>query len=127
MTPGFEWKSVRQKTDSRPPSNGTSSGYETDGAVHVTPDKLSGGGLVQKVAPEYPKKARVKKIEGTVRLWVTIDKEGKIRDVKPLSGPAELIPAAVKAVKQWRYNPFFMDGKPVTVQTDVNVNFQLDR
>ena len=94
--------------------------------MHVTKDKLTGGGLIRNVNPGYPKEARKNKIAGTVRLLVTIGTDGQIHDLKPLSGPPELIPAAVKAVKQWRYNPFFMDGKPVEVQTDINVNFALN-
>ena len=81
--------------------------------------------LLHKVAPHYPKHARNAKIEGSVVLWIMIGKDGKIKSVKPQSGPEELIPAAMKAVKQWRYAPFHCNGEIVEVETDIHVNFQL--
>jgi TonB family protein len=107
-------------------SNRSDSDDDRNGAVHVSQDNLTGGGLVHKVAPVYPIEARRNKIAGNVQLQVTIGTDGQVYDLKCLSGPEELIPAAIEAVKQWRYNPFFMDGKPVEVRTDISVNFTLE-
>jgi TonB family protein len=115
-----------ERTDSPPQAATSGSGDENGGVVHVTKDKLTGGGLIRKVAPVYPEKARKKGIAGNVKLLVTIATDGQIHDVQPVSGPKELISAAIDAVKQWRYNPFLMDGKPVEVRTDINVNFALN-
>jgi periplasmic protein TonB len=97
------------------------------GPVHVTPHQLIGGGLVHKVAPEYPKQAKKNGVEGVVKLQVLVGTDGRIHDVKPVSGPEELVHPAIKAVKQWRYNPFFRDGEPIEVSTDISVTFKLDQ
>jgi periplasmic protein TonB len=85
------------------------------------------GKLIHKVAPNYPPDARAARIQGTVVLWVVIGKDGKIKSLTPQSGPTELIPAAVEAVKHWRYSPFKVKGEIVEVQTDIHVNFTLSR
>ena len=58
-------------------------------------------------------------------LQATISKDGRISDLKVISGPKELAPAAVGAVQQWRYRPYFLMGEPVEVLTTVQVNFRL--
>jgi TonB family protein len=112
-----------EKSASPPQAAKSGSGDENVGVVHVTKDKLTGGGLIRKVNPVYPEMARKKGIAGNVKLMVTIGTDGQIHDVQPVSGPKELVPAAIEAVKQWLYNPFLMDGKPVEVRTDINVKF----
>jgi TonB family protein len=83
------------------------------------------GKLIHQVPPIYPPAARAEHIEGTVNLWVLIDKEGKVTELKPLSGPKELIPAALDAVRQWRFEPPLVDGKPSDIHTEVVVTFKL--
>lgn len=79
-----------------------------------------------KTAPlQYPKQARKKNIEGTVVLDVLINPNGSVKSVKVTDGPKELTKAAVKSVKQWRYQPVMLNGKPVAVETTVNVGFKL--
>lgn len=90
----------------------------------VTQDEIKGK-LLHKVAPHYPEKAMQLGVEGTVVMCATIGKDGKIKTLKPISGPQELVPAALKAVKKWGYAPFQLDGKTVEVETDIRVNFQL--
>jgi TonB family protein len=85
------------------------------------------GNIVHKVMPVYPREAKEKRIEGTVLLHALIDKEGRVVDLKPISGPKELIPASIGAVEQWRYRPYILMGEPVEVETTVRVNFQLRR
>jgi TonB family protein len=77
------------------------------------------------VNPVYPAEAKQNGIQGTVRLDVTIDKDGRVADLKALSGPAELIMSAIDAVKQWVYKPTLLNGEPVMVQTTVDVNYTL--
>jgi TonB family protein len=83
------------------------------------------GLLVHKVAPVYPESARQNRVQGTVVFGAVIDKNGRIAELKPVSGPKELIPAAMGAVQQWRYKPYFLEGQPVAVETQIVVNFQL--
>jgi TonB family protein len=79
--------------------------------------------LVHKVAPVYPEEAKSAHIKGNVLLQARIDKEGKVADAQLISGPKELAQAAIDAVQQWRYRPYLLDGEPVEVDTQIQVNF----
>lgn len=81
--------------------------------------------LIHSVAPVYPPQARAHRIEGTVLLKVVIGKDGRIKDLKKVSGLEELASAAIGAVQQWQYRPYTLKGEPVEVETTVKVNFQL--
>ncbi len=81
--------------------------------------------LLYRVAPMYPPLARQARIQGSVLLRIVIDQEGKVRDTQVVSGHPMLAPAAVDAVKKWRYLPYESDGKKVEIQTDVQVIFRL--
>jgi protein TonB len=81
------------------------------------------GLVIQKVQPVYPVQARQMHIQGTVVVQATITKEGTTRDLKVISGPPVLGRAAVDAVRQWRYKPYFLNGEPIEILTQVSVNF----
>lgn len=81
--------------------------------------------LLKRIAPEYPKKARKQHVEGTVRLHVIVAKDGSVGNLKIISGDPLLVDAALKAVRQWRYQPALLDGKPVEVDTTIDVLFTL--
>jgi len=81
--------------------------------------------LVYKVAPVYPPLARQARIQGTVILRIIINKLGEVRDTQLVNGHPMLAPAAVEAVKKWRYIPYESDGETVEIQTDVQVIFRL--
>jgi TonB family protein len=83
------------------------------------------GLLVTKVPPQYPADARDQHIQGVVLLKVNIDKEGNVYKVELISGHPLLAPAAIEAVKQWKYKPYQLNGTPVEVETQVTVNFTL--
>src|SRR5579872_717529 len=86
---------------------------------------VSQGLLVKKVPPIYPAQAMQMRIQGAVELTAHISKDGNITSVKVLSGPSALARAAVDAVKQWKYKPYYLDGEPVEIQTQITVNFKL--
>jgi protein TonB len=86
---------------------------------------VSQGLLIRKVQPTYPPLARQARIQGTVVLQAEISKEGAIQNLQLLSGHPMLAPAAIEAVKQWRYKPYFLNGEPVAVETQITVNFTL--
>lgn len=86
---------------------------------------VSGGLLMRSVAPIYPDDARRMRIEGAVVLRAVIGKDGRIKDLKAISGSRELIPAAIGAVQQWQYRPYLLEGEPVEVDTQITVNFRL--
>ena len=81
--------------------------------------------VVYKVAPVYPPLARQARIQGTVILRIIINKLGEVRDTQLVNGHPLLAPAAIEAVKKWRYIPYESDRETVEVQTDVQVIFRL--
>lgn len=85
---------------------------------------VSQGLLVKKVAPAYPQRALAMRVQGAVELLATISKDGNVTDVKLLSGDTMLARAAMDAVKQWKYKPFYLDDKPLEIQTQITVNFK---
>jgi TonB family protein len=81
--------------------------------------------LVHQVTPDYPKDAKKQHIEGTVLLHVTIAKDGTVENLAYVSGPPELTPSAMEAVKQWRYKSTLLNGEPVEVDTTISVTYTL--
>jgi periplasmic protein TonB len=95
-------------------------------AVHHPPvSRMMEGNLVHRVQPDYPALARQVRVQGQVVLRAMISREGAIENLQVLSGHPMLIPAAVDAVRQWRYRPYVLNGEPVEVETQVTVNFVL--
>jgi TonB family protein len=92
--------------------------------LQVSSDVM-GGLLVKRVAPAYPPLARQARIQGTVTLRVVITKSGDATDVRLVSGHPMLAPAAIEAVKQWKYKPYTLNGEPVDVETNVQVIFKI--
>jgi len=86
---------------------------------------VSQGLLIHQVKPTYPPLARQARIQGTVVLQAVIGKDGSIQGLKVVSGHPMLAPAALEAVKQWKYKPYYLNGEPVEVDTTINVNFTL--
>ena len=64
-------------------------------------------------------------IQGVVVLQAIIGTNGAIQGLKVLSGPPLLAPAAIDAVKTWRYQPTLLNTEPVEVLTEIDVNFRL--
>jgi TonB family protein len=81
--------------------------------------------LVKKVQPEYPAEAREKRIEGTVKLQVIVRKDGTVTVQNVVEGDPALSPAAIEAVRQWRYEPWQLNGQPIELQTTIDVVFSL--
>jgi protein TonB len=81
--------------------------------------------VIEKVPPDYPETARKARIQGTVVLDATISKYGDIENLQIISGHPMLAPAAIEAVKQWKYKPYLLNGEAVAVVAPVQVNFTL--
>jgi protein TonB len=84
------------------------------------------GDLIRKVQPTYPALTRSARIQGVVVLQAMISKQGTIENLKVLSGHPMLAPAAIEAVRQWRYRPYVLNNEPVEVETQITVNFSLE-
>lgn len=85
------------------------------------------GDLVHKVIPEYPMVAKQLHIQGVVVLMALIGKDGRVEHLQVISGPPLLVQPAMRAVEQWQYRPYMLNHEPVEVQTQVTVNFVLNR
>ena len=83
------------------------------------------GLLIRRVQPNYPPLARQARIQGQVLLQAEISKDGSIENLHLISGHPMLAPAAIEAVKQWKYKPYILNGEPVEVETQITVNFTL--
>lgn len=81
--------------------------------------------LLYQPKPEYPSLARMARIQGTVILEAIIAKDGTVRELRALSGHPLLVKAALEAVEGWRYLPTLLNGEPVEVLTEIDVNFSL--
>ena len=88
---------------------------------------VSEGALVHQVTPLYPSQALPLRLEGPVVLDATVSENGQLENVKVISGHALLAQAAIDAVRQWRYRPYLLNGKPVRMQTKITVNFKMPR
>ncbi len=99
--------------------------------VPVTPQRVrisqgvTKGLLIHKQEPTYPTLARAARVQGDVVLSAIIDVNGQITNLQLVSGHPMLVPAALDAVKQWRYKPYLLNGQPVEVETTITVIFSL--
>lgn len=89
--------------------------------------QLTPGDLIDLVKPVYPRAAVRARIQGQVQLRARIGREGTVEALQLIAGHPLLAPAAIAAVRQWRYRPYYLDGTPVEVETQVTVVFVLSR
>ncbi len=82
---------------------------------------------IEDTDPVYPETARAQNVHGVVNLLVTLDPQGRVTHAEVLSGPEVLRPAAIAAVKQWKYRPVMRDGAPVSALTNASVEFSPGR
>jgi len=108
-----------------PDQSNTASGT-TQGAQRVSiSEGVSAGLIVSKVPPVYPPLARNARIQGSVVVRAVINETGDVVSLELISGHPMLAPAALDAVKQWKYRPYMLNGKAVEVETKIRVNFML--
>lgn len=85
------------------------------------------GFLIRRVEPIYPPMAIAARVEGPVIVRALISTDGRIEQAQVISGSPLLARAALDAIRQWRYRPYYLNDKPVEVETEVTVNFFLTR
>jgi TonB family protein len=73
-------------------------------------------------APAYPPNAKVQ--TGTVVLQILVGRDGGVEDAKFLQGSLAFARAAIDGVKQWKFKPYIMNGRPVSVQTNLTISFK---
>ena len=81
--------------------------------------------LISRVDPKYPPLAIQTHLEGTVVVQAIIDEHGDVIEAKVVSGHPLLVDAALKAVRQWKYEPTYLNDQPIPVQLNVQVTFEL--
>ena len=91
------------------------------------PGELQAARSISQPQPQYPPVARAARVQGTVRLAAIIGQDGAIEDLKVISGHPLLIQSAMNAVSQWRYQPTKLNGKPVEVATEIDINYALQK
>ena len=129
---------INEPTDPRPPGDGNGtdkklSEFMSDGPAKSNVklagpkrirSQLSEGQLVNRVDPIYPHIAAISGIQGQVKLHAIIGRDGRIQSLSAISGHPLLLRAALEAVEQWRYRPYYLNGEAVEVETFITVNFK---
>jgi len=123
--------------DFRPPGNApkdpatpshSSNPSHTPPAPRVAVDgSVQAARLIKKVQPSYPEIARDERISGTVKIHAIIDKDGRVSGINGVRGVCSLAESAVAAVRQWRYSPLLFNGKPVEIDTEIDVVYSLSQ
>ncbi len=85
------------------------------------------GNLIHRVEPLYPAIAKQIRLQGVVELRALVSSDGTIHQVQVVSGPAILAHAAIEAVNQWKYRPYYLNGTPIPVETQITVKFILNQ
>ena len=91
---------------------------EHGGATQLTPARL-----LHRVEPVFPDFARSAGMEGTILMSATIGKDGRLKDVKLVSGNRALATEAFRALREWRYRPYLMNGHPIEAETRIIMDF----
>jgi periplasmic protein TonB len=91
----------------------------------ITISRISDSLLLSRVEPRYPAIAVTGRVQGEVLLAAVIDRDGRIVNLRVVSGHPMLAGAALDAVRQWRYRPTLLNGQPVEVDTTISVRFTL--
>ncbi|SRR6266567_9633291 len=97
----------------------------TNAAEHVQMSVDTAEVVTQPAKPDYPLLARPMKVQGSVILQALIGRDGRIQDLRVVSGPPILAGAAEQAVKQWHFKPHFQNNSPVETQAKITVNFTI--
>ncbi len=111
----------------------SSQNASSQNAPSTPPDRIRIGGnvqqtkLVSQARPTYPPEAKAARVQGVVRLQAVIAKDGTIKELQALSGDPMLVPSAMEAVKQWVYQTTLLNGNPVEVITQIDVNYTLSQ
>jgi TonB family protein len=96
----------------------------TSGTTEAS-ENVSATRLIHRVDPQYPPDASARHIQGLVALDIQIGADGAVHNIAVVEGDPVLAGAAVQAVRQWRYQPYSVDGRPVEMQTRITIRFTL--
>ena len=109
----------------KPVVKASSSKQGTFDSLTTLPPETVSSLLIHRVEPEYPEVARNSQVQGEVSIQVIVDREGAVRELRVEDGDPQLAPAAVEAVRQWRFTPYQSNGANEEFQAHVIVRFKL--
>jgi TonB family protein len=98
---------------------------ETTLPAQPPPDRLVPAHAIYRVEPFYPRAALQQGVEGTVKIRATVDRDGKVKNLKVISGPALLTASALDAAQYWRYIPSLRNGEPIETEEEISIEFHL--
>ncbi len=101
-----------------------SSALQPASIVELSSDAAEGN-LLRRVEPEYPEQALAQHVQGPVLLDLHIGRDGSVQQIKVVSGDAQLAEAAATAVRQWKFKPQLVHGRPVEMETQITLKFTL--
>ena len=110
-------------TSAAPPA--PESAQATIGPVQVPSGVILRNGI-STPRPSYASSVRAAKIQGSVSVDVLITKNGNVQSLHAVSGPEELRPAVIRAVRSWHFKPYLANGQPVSVSTRLTFIFKSD-
>ncbi|HLY91660.1 MAG TPA: energy transducer TonB [Candidatus Angelobacter sp.] len=102
---------------------GSEDGSDVKPEIKRVRSQLTEAQLINRVDPVYPRPAVLAGIQGQVKLHAIIARNGRIESLELISGHPMLVQAALEAVRQWRYRPYYLNGEAVEVETFITVNF----
>lgn len=100
--------------------------YSVEGIEMLSPEAV-GALLKNRVEPQYPEAAKNAGVHGDVSMRVIVNRDGVVRDVQVEDGNPQLAPAALDAVRQWRFTPYQVNGAPHEFQARLVVHFRLPK
>jgi protein TonB len=107
------------------PLSGLSTAHRNEPAAPIpVGGDVKAAKLLKSVQPVYPPMARSQHVSGNVQIDALIDADGNVGAMKVLSGPALLRDAALQSLKQWKYQPAELDGKPTSMHLTVTLQFR---
>lgn len=124
IRPGSNVAKVEIHNDSNRTATVTA-GMPASAAERERLTNVSAPELRQTIDSNYPLLGQHMKVQGSVVLQAVIGADGVIENLRVLSGPAILAPAAQQAVRQWRFKPYLQNGQPVETKTRITVNFSI--
>ena len=115
---------VQSMSNSKPQTRGVAVQGTRPTRVRVSQGVMQGM-VISKVQPIYPADAKASRTQGSVVIAAVIGKDGNIQSERLISGDPLLAPAAMDAVRQWKYRPYVLNGQAIEVDTQVTINFTL--
>ena len=123
--PGLGLNVISQAPPPKPPAPKADKPIAPREPVRVS-SGVQQANLIYAPKPAYPQLAKSARVQGTIKLQAIIAVDGSIKNLRVMSGPPLLVNAAIDAVRRWQYKPTMLNGSPVEVITEIDVNFTLN-